>query len=443
MVYNHTAEGNHVGPTLSMRGLDNPAYYRLVADDPRYYMDYTGTGNTLNMRHPHVLQLVMDSLRYWIEEMHVDGFRFDLASALARGLHEVDRLGAFFDLIQQDPVVSRVKLIAEPWDVGEGGYQVGNFPPLWSEWNGKYRDWIRDYWRGEPGSLPELGCAVHRQLATSTSRAAGSRTRASTSSPRTTASRCATSSRTTRSTTRRTARTTATARATTARGTAAPRAPTDDPRGATRCARRQQRNFLATLFLSQGVPMLLGGDELGRTQRGNNNAYCQDNEISWFDWEHADQRAARVHARARGAAPRPPGVPPARLVPGPADPPRQAAPALPDIAWFTPDGDEMTDEHWDDAAVAHRCRCSSTATASRVPDERGEPIVDDTFLIVFHAAPRGPARSSCPSAAWGEAWRRVLDTERGFATAATASARRRREIAGARRARSWVLRRVT
>ncbi|MGN6106877.1 MAG: glycogen debranching protein GlgX, partial [Kofleriaceae bacterium] len=157
VVYNHTAEGNHEGPTLSLRGLDNQAYYRLVPDNPAYYMDYTGTGNTLNMQDPYVLQLVMDSLRYWIEEMHVDGFRFDLAAALARGLHEVDRLGPFFDLIQQDPVVSRVKLIAEPWDVGEGGYQVGNFPPLWSEWNGKYRDWIRDYWRGEPGSLPELG----------------------------------------------------------------------------------------------------------------------------------------------------------------------------------------------------------------------------------------------------------------------------------------------
>ena len=287
VVYNHTAEGNHLGPMLSFKGIDNAAYYRLVADNRRYYMDYTGTGNTLNMRHPHVLQLIMDSLRYWVIEMHVDGFRFDLAATLARELHDVDRLSAFFDLIQQDPVVSQVKLIAEPWDIGEGGYQVGNFPPLWSEWNGKYRDTVRDFWRGTDQTLAEFAYAIHRQLRSVPGHGARGRTRASTSSPRTTASRCAISSRTTRSTTRPTARTTATARATTARGTAARRGrPTTRTSLALR--RRQQRNFLTTLFLSQGVPMLLGGDEIGRTQRGNNNAYCQDNEISWFDWEHAD-----------------------------------------------------------------------------------------------------------------------------------------------------------
>ena len=251
---------------LSFKGIDNAAYYRLVPDNRRYYMDYTGTGNTLNMRHPHVLQLIMDSLRYWVLEMHVDGFRFDLAATLARELHDVDRLSAFFDLIQQDPVVSQVKLIAEPWDVGEGGYQVGNFPPLWSEWNGKYRDTVRDFWRGTDQTLARVRLPPHRQLRPLRGHRRAARTRASTSSPRTTASRCATSSRTTRSTTRRTARTTATARATTARGTAASKGrPTT--RTSSRCARARQRNFLTTLLLSQGVPMLLGGDEIGRTQQ--------------------------------------------------------------------------------------------------------------------------------------------------------------------------------
>ena len=234
MVYNHTAEGNHLGPTLSFRGIDNAAYYRLVDDDRRYYMDTTGTGNSLNMRHPHALQLIMDSLRYWVTEMHVDGFRFDLAAALARELHEVDRLSAFFDLVQQDPVVSQVKLIAEPWDVGEGGYQVGNFPPLWTEWNGKYRDTVRDFWRGEPGTLPEFASRLtgSSDLYAAT---AAARSPRSTSSPATTASPCTTWSPTTTSTTRPTARTTATAPTTTGPGTTAPRArPTTRP--SSRCA---------------------------------------------------------------------------------------------------------------------------------------------------------------------------------------------------------------
>src|SRR5205807_1607460 len=283
VVYNHTSEGNHLGPMLSFKGIDNAAYHRTVAETPRYYMDYTGTGNSLNMRQPYTLQLLMDSLRYVVQEMHVDGFRFDLASALARGLHEVDRLGAFFDLIQQDPVVSRVKLIAEPWDVGDGGYQVGNFPPLWSEWNGRYRDWIRDYWRGEPGSLPELGARItgssdlyqeggrfpHASINFVTAHdgftlrdlvsynekhneANGEDSRDGESHNRS--------------------------------WNCGIEGDSDAPE-VVALRRRQQRNFLATLFLSQGVPMLVGGDELGRTQRGNNNAYCQDNELSWFDWE--------------------------------------------------------------------------------------------------------------------------------------------------------------
>ncbi|HEY0252549.1 MAG TPA: glycogen debranching protein GlgX, partial [Kofleriaceae bacterium] len=369
VVYNHTAEGNHDGPSLSMRGLDNHAYYRLVNENPSFYMDYTGTGNTLNMRHPHVLQLVMDSLRYWIEEMHVDGFRFDLASALARGLHEVDRLGAFFDLIQQDPVVSRVKLIAEPWDVGEGGYQVGNFPPLWSEWNGKYRDWARDYWRSEPGSLPELGSrftgssdlyeagarmphasinfiTAHdgftmRDLVSYNEKhndANGEDNRDGDSHNR--SYNCG------------------------AEG------PTDDPE-VNALRSRQQRNLLATMFLSQGVPMLVAGDEIGRTQGGNNNAYCQDNEISWLDWEHADKsllefvrcltRLRRDHAvfRRRG------------WFQGKSIRPRKDGKALPDVAWLDPEGHEMTDEQWA-ADLSRSVMVFLDGHGLDVPDNRGQ-----------------------------------------------------------------------
>ena len=280
VVYNHTAEGNHLGPTLSFRGIDNAAYYRLVDDDPQYYMDYTGTGNSLNVRHPHSLQLIMDSLRYWVTEMHVDGFRFDLAATLAREFYDVDRLAAFFDLVQQDPVISQVKLIAEPWDVGPGGYQVGNFPPLWTEWNGKYRDTVRDFWRGEPATLGEFASRITGSVRPVRARRAPAGRARSTSSPRTTASRCTTSSPTTTSTTRPTARTTGTARTTTGPGTAASRA-TPTTRRCSSCAPGSSATCSARCCCRQGVPMMLGGDELGRTQRGNNNAYCQDNEISW------------------------------------------------------------------------------------------------------------------------------------------------------------------
>jgi glycogen operon protein len=410
VVYNHTGEGNHEGPTLSLRGLDNLTYYRLVAEDLSYYMDYTGTGNTLQMRSPHTLQLVMDSLRYWIEEMHIDGFRFDLASALARGLHEVDRLGAFFDLIQQDPVVSRVKLIAEPWDVGDGGYQVGNFPPLWSEWNGKYRDWIRDYWRGEPGSLPELGARItgssdlyqeggrfpHASINFVTAHdgftlrdlvsynekhndANGEDGRDGEGHNRS--------------------------------WNCGAEGPTDDPE-ITGVRRRQQRNFLATMFLSQGVPMLLGGDELGRTQLGNNNAYCQDNEVSWFDWASADGELLGFTRRLAELRRRHPGFRRRGWFQG--RPIRRGAgAALPDVAWFTPDGTEMTDEHWE-SDKSRSLQVFLDGHGIAVPDERGEPIVDDTFLIVFHAGPE-PRKIKLPEAMWGTVWRRVMDTERGFA----------------------------
>ncbi|MDB4957008.1 MAG: glycogen debranching protein [Myxococcales bacterium] len=411
VVYNHTAEGNHLGPHLSMRGFDNEAYYRLSGENPGYYTDYTGTGNTLQMRHPHVLQLVMDSLRYWVEEMHVDGFRFDLASALARGLHEVDRLGAFFDLIQQDPVVSRVKLIAEPWDVGEGGYQVGNFPPLWSEWNGKYRDWIRDYWRGEPGSLQELGSRLtgssdlyqqggrfpHASINFVTAHDGftlrdlvsynekhnednGEENRDGESHNRS--------------------------------WNVGAEGPTDDPQiNAIRA--RQQRNMLATMFLSQGVPMILGGDEIGRTQQGNNNAYCQDNELSWFDWTSADHglleftrklaQLRREHPvfRRRGWFQ---GKPIRR---------KRGEQALPDIGWLTLDGEEMTDEGWESSGTPSLMVFLNGAGIS-VPDDRGEPILDETFLLVFHGHPENRVLR-LPGAKWGAGWRRVFDTERGFA----------------------------
>ena len=412
VVYNHTAEGNHEGPTLSLRGLDNAAYYRLEPDHPAHYRDYTGTGNSLAMQHPHVLQLIMDSLRYWIEELHVDGFRFDLAATLARGLHEVDKLGAFFDLIQQDPVVSRVKLIAEPWDVGEGGYQVGNFPALWSEWNGKYRDWIRDYWRSEPGNLPELGSRVTgssdlyepgvrlphasvnfitahdgftlRDLVSYNDKhngANGEDNRDGTNDNR--AWNCGVEGAT-------------------------------DDAAVLALRRRQQRNLLATLFLSLGVPMLLAGDELGRTQGGNNNAYCQDNEVSWLDWAATDQallafvrslaRLRREHAvfRRRGwfqgksIRPRKDGRKP-----------------LPDIAWLDPEGHEMTDQQWAED-LSRTVQVLLDGNGISVPDMRGEPILDDTFLVVFHANPE-PRTLKLPGAAYGAAWRRVFDTERGFA----------------------------
>src|SRR5688572_5892022 len=286
VVYNHTAEGNHLGPILSYKGIDNPAYYRL-ADKRRYYVDYTGTGNTLNMRHPHVLQLIMDSLRYWVLEMRVDGFRFDLAATLARELHDVDRLSSFFDLIQQDPVVSQVKLIAGPWDVGEGGYQVGNFPPLWSEWNGKYRDSVRDFWRGSDQSLAEFGYRFtgSSDLYEGTARRPYASVNFITAHDGFTLRDLVSYNE----------------KHNEANGegnrdgeshnrswNCGIEGPTDEPE-VNALRGRQQRNFIVTLFLSQGIPMLLAGDEMGRTQQGNNNAYCQDNEISWFDWDHIDQ----------------------------------------------------------------------------------------------------------------------------------------------------------
>jgi isoamylase len=402
VVYNHTAEGNHLGPTLSFKGLDNAAYYRTVAEQRKYYMDYTGTGNTLNMRQPHVLQLLMDSLRYWVLEMHVDGFRFDLAATLARELHEVDRLSAFFDLIQQDPVVSRVKLIAEPWDVGEGGYQVGNFPPLWSEWNGRYRDTVRDYWRGVDQTLNDFAY-----------RFTGSSDLYETSGRRPMASVnfvTAHDGFTLRDLVSYNDKHNEANGEDNRDGESHNRSwnmgaegNSDDPEVLAARA-RQQRNFLATLLLSQGIPMLLGGDEIGRTQQGNNNAYCQDNAISWYDWKHVDEG---LHAFTQ------------RLIHIRRDHPVfsrrrwfQGQPhhgkGLQDIGWFKPDGELMSDEEW---AVGFAKSIGVFLNGDAIPsrDERGQRIVDDSFYLLFNAH-HEPLEFKLPDDKWGKCAELVLDT---------------------------------
>jgi glycogen operon protein len=405
VVYNHTAEGNHLGPTLSMKGIDNAAYYRLVGDDRRYYMDYTGTGNSLNMRHPHTLQLVMDSLRYWVTEMHVDGFRFDLASTLARGLHEVDRLSAFFDLIQQDPVVSQVKLIAEPWDVGEGGYQVGNFPPLWSEWNGKYRDVVRDFWRGEHATLPEFASRItgSSDLYQSDGRHPSASINFVTAHDGFTLNDLVSyndkhneangeDNRDGESHNRS--------------WNCGAEGPTKDPE-IRALRRRQQRNFLATLFLSQGVPMILGGDEMGRTQGGNNNAYCQDNEISWLDWSLREENAELVALTARLAEFRRehPVFHRRRWF--------QGRPihgeTVTDIGWFSPDGTDMSEEDWE-SGFAKSVGVFLNGDAIPDPDPRGEKVTDDSFIVLFNAHYE-TLPFTIPSRDWGDHWAVVLDTD--------------------------------
>jgi glycogen operon protein len=401
VVYNHTAEGNHLGPTLSLKGIDNAGYYRTVADDRRYYMDYTGTGNSLNMRHPHTLQLIMDSLRYWITEMHVDGFRFDLAATLARGLHEVDRLSAFFDLIQQDPIVSSVKLIAEPWDVGHGGYQVGNFPPLWSEWNGLYRDGVRDYWRGEEFRLGEFA-----------SRFTGSSDLYATNGRRPFASInfvCAHDGFTLRDLVSYNDKHNEANGENNSDGEGHNRSwncgfegETDDPQVRTLRA-QQQRNFLATLLLSQGVPMINAGDEVGRTKRGNNNTYCQDNPLTWVDWESADEdllaftqrlikfrRKHRIFRRRRWFEGRP--------VRG----------EVPDIAWFRPDAQPMTDDDWQ-TGFAKSLAIFLNGRAIQTPDSQGEKVFDDSFYLLFNAHSE-PVAFKLPDPNWGRRWAKEFDT---------------------------------
>ncbi|CDR05820.1 glycogen debranching protein GlgX [Streptomyces iranensis] len=414
VVYNHTAEGNHLGPTLSFRGLDNASYYRLT-EDRRYYMDTTGTGNSLLMRSPHVLQLIMDSLRYWVTEMHVDGFRFDLAATLARQFHEVDRLSSFFDLVQQDPVVSQVKLIAEPWDVGEGGYQVGNFPPLWTEWNGKFRDTVRDLWRGEPRTLAEFAS----RLTGSSDLYQGDGRRPLASVNFVTCH----DGFTLRDLVSYDAKHNEANGESNQDGESYNRSwncgvegETDDP--AVRTLReRQMRNFIATLMLSQGVPMLSHGDEFGRTQGGNNNAYCQDNEVSWVRWpDHAKgQDGEREHRSAlellrftrslvwlRRDHPvfRRRRFFHGRPVEGTHD-------ELSDIAWFTHEGEEMTPRDWQ-AAHAKSLAVFLNGSAISEPGARGERITDDSFLLLFNAH-HEPLDFVVPID-HGKQWQLIVDT---------------------------------
>ncbi|GAA3128881.1 glycogen debranching protein GlgX [Planomonospora alba] len=403
VVYNHTAEGDHMGPTLCFRGIDNVAYYRLHDGDRRYYLDYTGCGNSLNVRSPHALQLIMDSLRYWVLEMHVDGFRFDLAAALARELHDVDRLSAFFDLIQQDPVISQVKLIAEPWDVGPGGYQVGNFPPLWTEWNGKYRDTVRDFWRGSGSALPEFA-----------SRLTGSADLYATSGRRPVAS---INFVTAHDGFTLTDLVSYDRKHNEANGednrdgtddnrswNCGAEGPVEDP-AIVRLRRRQRRNFLATLFISQGVPMLLAGDELGRTQGGNNNAYCQDNEVSWIDWSLARTEGDLLDfVRALSELRREhPVFQRRRFFRG-----RVAPDGARDIVWLTPAGVEMSAGDWH-TGYAKSLTVFLNGDAITEPGPRGERIVDDSFLLLINAHHEDMA-FTLPEALYGGAWRTVLDT---------------------------------
>ena len=413
VVYNHTAEGNQLGPTLSFRGIDNAAYYRLVDDDRQYYMDTTGTGNSLLMRNPQVLQLIMDSLRYWVTEMHVDGFRFDLAAALARQFQEVDRLSSFFDVVQQDPVVSQVKLIAEPWDVGDGGYQVGNFPPLWTEWNGKYRDTVRDFWRGQPATLPEFASRLtgSSDLYQSDGRSPVASVNFVTAHDGFTLADLVSFDH----------------KHNEANGEDN-RDGTDDNRswncgaeglttepGVLALRGRQQRNFLATLLLSQGVPMLVGGDELGRSQRGNNNAYCQDNDISWVSWAEGpgDQDIAEtdgplldytrqlIQLRASH-----PVFRRRRFFQG--EPVSGRRGQVGDIAWFTPGGEEMTDDDWS-AGFAKSLTVFLNGDGISEPGPRGQRVRDDSFLLLFNAS-ETDLKFEIPPARYGEQWERVLDT---------------------------------
>ncbi|TVR90080.1 MAG: glycogen debranching enzyme GlgX [Spirochaetaceae bacterium] len=405
VVYNHTAEGNHLGPMLSLKGIDNTAYYR-VTEDAHYYMDYTGTGNSLNMQHPNVLQLIMDSLRYWIQEMHVDGFRFDLASTLARELHDVDRLSAFFDIIQQDPIISRVKLIAEPWDVGDGGYQVGNFPVGWSEWNGKYRDCIRDFWRGTDQKLGEFAYRVtgSSDLYENTGRRPYASINFVTAHDGFTLEDLVSYNE----------------KHNEANGednqdgeshnsswNCGVEGPTADPEVLS-LRYRQKRNFLTTLFLSQGVPMLVSGDELGRTQGGNNNGYCQDNETSWVNWEDIDQELLEftrglIEFRRKHPVFRRRHWFQGRAVYGK---------GLDDLNWFTPDGLEMEDHYWNEG-FSKSVGIFLNGKAIISPDERGLRITDDSFYLIINAHYEDLS-FALPDKVWGRRWKEILSTEYGF-----------------------------
>jgi len=405
VVYNHTAEGNQLGPTLSFRGIDNLAYYRLT-EDKRYYMDYTGTGNTLNAMMPNVLRLIMDSLRYWVLEMHVDGFRFDLAAALARELHEVDRLGSFFDIIHQDPVISQVKLIAEPWDIGEGGYQVGNFPPGWAEWNGKYRDCMRDYWRGAESMLGEFalrftgspdlyeennrqpiasinfvtahdGFTLHDLVAYNEKHNEENGENNNDGESHNRSWNCGAEGQ------------------------------SNDPEIIS-LRNKQMRNFLTTLFLSQGVPMIVAGDELGRTQGGNNNAYCQDNEISWINWEGADLELLTFTKKLIHFARRHPIFNRRKWFQG--QPIKGVG--VEDIAWFNTDGTEMSEENWKQD-YAKTLGIFLNGKGIPTPGPKGEKLLDDNFFIIFNAY-HDALEFKLPPSKFGRKWTKVLDTGNNY-----------------------------
>lgn len=405
VVYNHTAEGNHLGPTLSMRGIDNEAYYRLEDDDKRYYTDYTGTGNSLNAGNPHTLQLIMDSLRYWVLEMHVDGFRFDLASTLAREFYEVDKLSTFFELVQQDPVVSQVKLIAEPWDVGPGGYQVGNFPPQWTEWNGKYRDTVRDFWRGEPATLGEFA-----------SRLTGSADLYEHSGRRPVASInfvTAHDGFTLRDLVSYNQKHNEANGEDNRDGADDNRSwnggvegRTDDPEVLSLRA-RQQRNFIATLLLSQGVPMLSHGDELGRTQAGNNNGYAQDNEITWVDWSAPDQPLIEFTAAMARLRREHPTFRRRRFFDGRPVRREEGAP-IPDIVWARPDGTQMQPEDWD-SGFGRAVGVFLNGDGIRERDRRGNAISDAHFIVLFNAGD-DVVDFLIPAVEFSPEWDVIIDT---------------------------------
>ena len=405
VVYNHTAEGNHLGPTLSMRGIDNEAYYRLEEDDKRYYTDYTGTGNSLNVGNPHTLQLIMDSLRYWVLEMHVDGFRFDLASTLAREFYEVDRLATFFELVQQDPVVSQVKLIAEPWDVGPGGYQVGNFPPQWTEWNGKYRDTVRDFWRGEPATLGEFASRLtgSADLYEHSGRRPVASINFVTAHDGFTLRDLVSYNDKHNEANGEDGRDGADDNRSWNSGV---EGPTDDPEVLALRA-RQQRNFIATLMLSQGVPMLLHGDELGRTQGGNNNGYAQDNEITWVDWSAADHPLVEFTAALARLRREHPTFRRRRFFNGRPVRREEGAP-IPDIVWARPDGTQMQPEDWDSGfgrAVARFQKGDGNPARERP----GAPNSDPHKNVLFKAGD-DPVDFLIPEVEFSPKWDVVVDT---------------------------------
>ena len=412
VVYNHTCEGNHLGPMLSWKGVCNTTYYRLVAENPAFYMDYTGTGNTLNVRHPQVLKMIMDSLRYWRTEMHVDGFRFDLAAALARELHDVSKLSSFFDTIHQDPVLEQVKLIAEPWDVGDGGYQVGQFPVLWAEWNGKYRDTVRRFWKGDAGMLSDFAYRLtgSSDLYKDDGRKPYASINFVTAHDGFTLHDLVSYNQKHNEANREGNRDGSDSNDSWNMGVEGP----TDNGCIQRMRERQMRNFLATLMLSQGVPMLTGGDEVARTQEGNNNAYCQDNEISWFDWEGCEQQQrlldfTRRIIQLRRAHPnlRRRKFFQDRVIRTPAE--GKVVRVVKDIAWFNPDGNEVSDEDWNESWIRAIALLLNGQTL-RVTGENGQSVIDHSFLLLVNAADQG-VEFSLPPSPTGNQWVQIVDTE--------------------------------